>query len=131
MVTQSYSKKFFTNLEMADQVKIKDIKQFDVIWRLDSLRLFQRIGWILSITQQKKSVKSTCFWPCKKFVKRTSFYFKSSRIFDEKSWKDSNKCQIGSWHKIIHNFLNFGDSKKFFSNLEKAGQAIWRNLTLR
>ena len=34
----------------------------------------------------------------------------------------SEIIQIGSWHKIIPNFLDFGHTKKFFSNLEMAEQ---------
>ena len=40
----------------------------------------------------------------------------------KKSWKVSNKCQIGSWSNRIHNFLSFGHTKKFFTNLEMADQ---------
>ena len=39
----SLSEKFFSNLEMAERIKIIDIKRFDENWRLEGSRLLQSL----------------------------------------------------------------------------------------
>ena len=63
------------------------------------------------------------FLAMQNIFQKNLFLFQIIKVFDEKkSWKDLNKCQFGRWHKIIHNFLKFGHSKKCFTNLQMAGQ---------
>ena len=72
------------------------------------------------------------------FCQKDLFLCQIVKVWDEKmSWKDANKCQIGSGH----NFFIFSLSEKFFSNLEIAEQfkiidikrfdEIWRSESLR
>ena len=51
-----HSKKFFTNLEMADQVKINDIKRFDEIWCLRQFATHSKVRF------QKDIGKSDWKW---------------------------------------------------------------------